>query len=34
MGAIIMCLTLCAMALFFFIFAHTNAGKRFFAENE
>jgi len=34
MGAIIMCSTICAMAIFFYIFAHTEAGKRFFSETD
>jgi hypothetical protein len=32
MGAIIMCSTLIALALFFYIFDHTKAGKKFFGE--
>jgi hypothetical protein len=32
MGAIIMCLTLIGIAIFFYIFDHTKAGKRFFEE--
>ena len=34
MGAIIMCSFLISLAVGFYIFAHTNAGKRFFAEEE
>jgi len=34
LGLIIVCSTLCAMALFFYIFAHTDTGKRFFSETE
>jgi branched-subunit amino acid ABC-type transport system permease component len=33
MGAIIMCSTLIAMALFFVVFSRTKAGKRFFADD-
>ena len=32
MGAIIMCSTICVMALFFYVFVQTKAGKRFFGE--
>jgi hypothetical protein len=34
MGAIIMCSFLMALAVGFYIFDKTAAGKRFFAENE
>ena len=34
MGAIIICSTLIAMAIFFFIFDRTKAGKRFFGEEQ
>jgi hypothetical protein len=33
MGAILVCTLICVMAIGFFIFAHTKAGKKFFAEN-
>jgi len=32
MGAIIMCSTLIGIAIFFYIFDKTEAGKRFFSE--